>query len=357
MLAYALSQNGRWLAITSAHRRYDRNLLSVWDFKTGKRKGKVFLPGSIDYQVWSADDQYLACVVSQQVFIFAWFLTTSSTSTSSGASRASKWKLKRVRQRCLNTSFASTVDVAWCPITTHGRFIAHGCGDEAGLMVTKLKYLDEDTQKLKEKSAKEEEEKEKEKEEEAMTVAGEGEGEGEDDGDDDDGDGDDNGDDNGDGADDDGDHDDDDDDDDVSIHLDDPDDAFGKNIRLAWSPDGKFLASGNGLGSVFIWRIVSWSSSVRLTRLNGHSGPITKLVWSDRSFIDDDDEDNDNGNDKDNNTMAIRQSGFRNGDGVLVSASTDGTLRVWDVSLLDKNDEKQKKKPGESSETRKRKVN
>ncbi|MBE3561498.1 MAG: PD40 domain-containing protein [Ktedonobacteraceae bacterium] len=52
---------------------------------------------------------------------------------------------------------------------------------------------------------------------------------------------------------------------------------------VAWSPDGKLIASGDLYGNISIWRTASGETTLRYT---GHSGRITALAWSpDGRFI------------------------------------------------------------------------
>ena len=53
---------------------------------------------------------------------------------------------------------------------------------------------------------------------------------------------------------------------------------------LAWSPDGRRLASGSLDGSVIVWD--PWSGGAdRLTVKRAHPGGVTSLVWRDETSV------------------------------------------------------------------------
>src|SRR5262249_41897610 len=48
-------------------------------------------------------------------------------------------------------------------------------------------------------------------------------------------------------------------------------------IRVAWSPDGRHLASSDETGSIFVWNTNTWTL---LLRLEGHQGEVKGIEWS-----------------------------------------------------------------------------
>ncbi|MEE0900065.1 MAG: hypothetical protein UIM25_04165, partial [Bacteroidales bacterium] len=46
---------------------------------------------------------------------------------------------------------------------------------------------------------------------------------------------------------------------------------------VCWSPDGKYLASGAGFGSLIIWDV---NSGEKLKTLKGHSRSVESVCWS-----------------------------------------------------------------------------
>jgi WD40 repeat protein len=73
---------------------------------------------------------------------------------------------------------------------------------------------------------------------------------------------------------------------------------------LAFSPDGKTLVTGSGDSMVKLWNTATWEEA---GTLRGHTAPVTSLAFS-----------------PDGET--------------LVSGSWDGTLKVWDIALQPKSD-------------------
>jgi len=69
---------------------------------------------------------------------------------------------------------------------------------------------------------------------------------------------------------------------------------------VAWSPDGKWLASGGSDGTVILWDTASWH---QLRKLAGHELWVNSVAWS--------------------------PDGAR-----FASGSGNGTVRVWDTSTL-----------------------
>jgi DNA-binding CsgD family transcriptional regulator len=47
--------------------------------------------------------------------------------------------------------------------------------------------------------------------------------------------------------------------------------------RLAWSPDGAWLAGGGDDGQLYVW---DGSDGILLQRLEGHHGAVTNVAWS-----------------------------------------------------------------------------
>lgn len=79
-----------------------------------------------------------------------------------------------------------------------------------------------------------------------------------------------------------------------------PSTNFNRNLCVAWSSDGKRLASASGGQVVEIWDTTNWS---RMQILTGHAFDITSLAWN--------------------------ISGNR-----LASASRDKTIRIWDTTTF-----------------------
>ena len=74
--------------------------------------------------------------------------------------------------------------------------------------------------------------------------------------------------------------------------------TFGR--RLAWSPDGRFLACGTTGSELFLWDM---AHNRPLARLQGHTDISDRLAWS--------------------------PDGSR-----LASVARDGTLQIWDLSSI-----------------------
>ncbi|MEM8862511.1 MAG: hypothetical protein AAGD96_29715, partial [Chloroflexota bacterium] len=89
------------------------------------------------------------------------------------------------------------------------------------------------------------------------------------------------------------------------IDLDNPVQAFSGNVHninsIAFSPDGKWLASGNDFTQIFVWDLNS--SAEEGVLLEGH----TSFIWT---------------------------VSFSSDSNYLVSASDDNTVRVWDTGNL-----------------------
>ena len=69
---------------------------------------------------------------------------------------------------------------------------------------------------------------------------------------------------------------------------------------LAYSPNGKYLASASKDGSIYVWDSCTYCI---LHRFSGHSSAVLRISWSPDSLI-------------------------------LVSASEDGSVRIWLVSVM-----------------------
>lgn len=74
----------------------------------------------------------------------------------------------------------------------------------------------------------------------------------------------------------------------------------GGTSCLAWSPDGKLLASGGRENIIYIWDCELIGEDACIACYKEHAGPITAVLWSKDSKL-------------------------------LFSASVDGTVRIWDV--------------------------
>lgn len=85
-------------------------------------------------------------------------------------------------------------------------------------------------------------------------------------------------------------------------------DQFGQAVwDLAFDPHGEILTSASEDGSIWLWGL--WGSqAATLQRLVGHEGPVVSIQYS------------------------------ANGD-YLISGGLDGTVRLWDLSLLDTQDQ------------------
>ena len=77
----------------------------------------------------------------------------------------------------------------------------------------------------------------------------------------------------------------------------------GTVCSLAWSPDGKLLASGYSDGSIWVWEPEVPEPDTRVQRLSGHTDLVTGLAFAP--------------------------------DGAqFASASFDGTVKLWDTESL-----------------------
>lgn len=73
-------------------------------------------------------------------------------------------------------------------------------------------------------------------------------------------------------------------------------------LCISWSPDGRFIASGDVGGNVCLWKIPNFNSPDKI--LKGHKGWITDLVWEPV---------------KNESLHKLR----------LISSSKDGTAKIW----------------------------